>query len=211
MNKVINYLKLKRKYLINIKKVTCVSKDVKFGLSSGIALVDGSSPKDVQIGHHVWLYGTIFSQSGGKVCLGNFVKIGPGSKLTAVEGINVGDYTAMAQNVTISDNNNHPISPRFRLYMRQQPEVDDSRLWKHSVHAQINIGRNVWIGDNVRIQKGVTIGDNSIIAANSIVTKNVPPNCIAAGNPARIVKTDIDQIAAPNTCVGYNHYTQSEV
>lgn len=56
------------------------------------------------------------------------------------------------------------------------------------------------------IQKGVTIGDNSIVAANSVVTKDVPSNSIAAGNPARIVKTDIDKIPAPTSCAGFNAY-----
>lgn len=45
-----------------------------------------------------------------------------------------------------------------------------------------------------RIYKGVTIGDNSIIAANTVVTKDIPKNCIVAGNPGRIVKTDIDKL-----------------
>ena len=58
--------------------------------------------------------------------------------------------------------------------------------------ASIYIGRNVWIGEYSRICKGVTIGDNSIVAANSVVTKNVPANCIVAGNPAKIVKKDIE-------------------
>ena len=52
----------------------------------------------------------------------------------------------------------------------------------------IIIGNNVWIGMNSVIMKGVTIGDNSIIGANSIVTKDIPANCIAAGNPCKVIK-----------------------
>ena len=52
----------------------------------------------------------------------------------------------------------------------------------------------MWIGSNVRICKGVTIGQGAVIAACSVVTKDVPANSIAAGNPAKIVKTDIDQL-----------------
>lgn len=51
----------------------------------------------------------------------------------------------------------------------------------------------MWIGEYVRICKGVTIGDGSVVAANAVVTKDVPPNSIVAGNPAKVVKTDIDK------------------
>lgn len=52
------------------------------------------------------------------------------------------------------------------------------------------IGDNVWIGDKATILPGVTIGDGAVIAANSVVTKDVPAYCVAAGNPARIIKTN---------------------
>ena len=54
--------------------------------------------------------------------------------------------------------------------------------------ADITIGDNVWFGARCIILKGVTIGENSIVAAGSIVTRNIPPNVMAAGNPARVVK-----------------------
>ena len=54
--------------------------------------------------------------------------------------------------------------------------------------AKIVIQDNVWIGMNCVVMKGVVIGENSIIGANSIVTKDIPANCIAAGNPCRVIK-----------------------
>jgi len=54
--------------------------------------------------------------------------------------------------------------------------------------APIFIGNNVWISFNVTILKGVTIGDGAIVAANSVVTKNISPNSLAAGNPAKEIK-----------------------
>lgn len=54
--------------------------------------------------------------------------------------------------------------------------------------APIRIGSNVWIGDGVTICKGVTIGDNSVVGAGAVVTRDVPPNSVAAGNPARVVR-----------------------
>lgn len=55
----------------------------------------------------------------------------------------------------------------------------------------IKIGNNVWLGYGVIIMKGVSIGDNSLIGAGSVVTKNIPANVIAAGNPCRMIKSII--------------------
>jgi Acetyltransferase (isoleucine patch superfamily) len=52
----------------------------------------------------------------------------------------------------------------------------------------IKIGNNVWVGDHALVCKGVTIGENSIVGAGAVVTRDIPPNIIAAGNPARVVK-----------------------
>ncbi len=57
-----------------------------------------------------------------------------------------------------------------------------------------NVGAINKDSGNIRICKSVTIGENSIVAANSVVTKSIPSNCIAAGNPARVVKTEIDKL-----------------
>ncbi len=78
--------------------------------------------------------------------------------------------------------------------MYQTPWDSEYRGWKYSQSAPIIIENCVWIGSNVRICKGVTIGQGAVIAACSVVTKDVPANSIAAGNPAKIVKTDIDQL-----------------
>ncbi|MBO7617915.1 MAG: acyltransferase [Bacteroidales bacterium] len=154
------------------------------------------------------MWGVLNSQSGGKIILGDYSKIGGGSVINAVESIQIGNYTGIAENVHISDNNNHPVNPSYRKYMRICRDMEP-RYWKHSAHAPVVIGENCWIGRNVSILKGVTIGDNAVIAANSVVTKSVPANCIAAGNPAKVVKTDIEDIPAPTSCEGYNKYISS--
>lgn len=176
--------------------------------SSTISLMDGSSPKNIVIGEKVWMWGTLNSQSGGKIIMGDYSKIGGGSVINAVESVQIGNYTGIAENVHITDNNNHPVNPSYRKYMRICRDMEP-RYWKHSAHAPVVIGENCWIGRNVSILKGVTIGDNSVIAANSVVTKSVPANCIVAGNPAKVVKTNIEDIPAPTSCEGYNKYIDS--
>lgn len=52
----------------------------------------------------------------------------------------------------------------------------------------VTIGKNVWIGDKATILPNVTVGEGAVIAANAVVTKSVPPYCVVAGNPAKIVR-----------------------
>lgn len=166
----------------------------KFNSYSRIVYDDGAKKGQVILKNHVDMYGSIVVSDKGQVVMEEYTKIGTGSKLLAVNKIVIGKYTAIAENTSIVDNNNHPINPEYRKKMRLMPHGSDMRKWKHSVSAPIIIGENVWIGSNVRICKGVTIGDNAVIAACSVVTKDVPANAIAAGNPAKIVKIDIDKI-----------------
>lgn len=154
-----------------------------------ILLNDGSTPKDIELGEYVTLYGTIQSQSGGKVKMGDYTRIGRGSSIRCLENIVIGSYTAIADKVVISDNGNHPIDPVFRRKMKEDALDGDMRLWKHSDHLPIVIGENVWVCEGARINRGVTIGDNAIIAAGAIVTKDVPANSIVAGIPAKVIKT----------------------
>lgn len=160
-----------------------------------ISLLFGSRADDIKIGNRVILKGTLVSEYGGKIIMGNYSQLGFGSKILSVNSVIVGDYTAIAGNVVICDNNNHPVNPHDRLIIRKTLPGSIERSWKYSDNAPIIIGENCWIGENSRICKGVTIGDGSIVAANSVVTKNVPANCIVAGNPAKIVKTEIEQVA----------------
>lgn len=194
LNRYFEKIILKKKFKIISKRVTLKGENYKFRRASGVALKFGSCKKDVIFGDNVWMYGTIVSSSGGKVIIGDFTKIGNNSSIICVNSITIGDYTAIADGVKIVDNNNHPINPKDRKFMRLTPEGSEFRDWKYSDNKPIIIGKNVWIGANSRILKGVNIGDNSIVAASSVLTKDVPKNCIVAGNPAKIVKTDIDKI-----------------
>lgn len=197
MKKII-YFFLKLRAIRIVRKNSVINGTGQVFLSSSRATIKGGSIKeDIVIGHNVWMYGTLVSVAGGKITMDEYSKIGVNSKILCVNKVTIGSYTAIAENVVISDNNNHPVSPQYRLAMRVTPQNSEMRSNKYSENAPIIIGSNVWIGRNVSINKGVTIGDNAIIAANSVVVKDVPANSIAAGNPAKIVKTDIDKIPMP--------------
>ena len=105
----------------------------------------------------------------GKCIYANF-------NLTAVDDthIFVGDYTMFGPNVTIATAG-HPILPRLR---------QDAYQYNMPVH----IGKNCWIGAGAIVLPGVTIGDNTVIGAGSVVTKDIPSNVVALGNPCRVVR-----------------------
>lgn len=198
---------LKRRGLKNVKaNATIEGGNHMFGPHTRIGLADGAKKENVIIEDSCWVFGQIWVQTNGKVIMRNHSKIGDGTTIKAIDYVEIGAYTAIANNVIIVDNNNHPLNPEFRKQMRLSGYYGDMRLWKHSIHAPVVIGENCWIGENARICKGVKIGDNAVVAANSVVTKDVPANAVAAGNPARIVKTDIDQIPAPNSSPEFNAY-----
>ncbi|MFZ5920176.1 MAG: DapH/DapD/GlmU-related protein [Chloroflexota bacterium] len=77
------------------------------------------------------------------------------------------------------------IAPNVCFYAAAHDTEDLSRI----IGADIRVGDNVWIGANSIILPGVTIGSNSIIGAGSVVTRDIPENSVAAGSPARVIKT----------------------
>ena len=93
--------------------------------------------------------------------------------------IYVGDYTMIAPNVTIATAA-HPILPELR-----------EKAYQYNV--PVKIGRNCWIGAGAVILPGVTIGDNSVIGAGSVVTRDIPENSVAVGNPCRVLRSISDR------------------
>lgn len=162
-----------------------------FSNDSKILTYFGANSNNIILKDHSELFGTIICWGEGVVEIEEWAKIGYNCIINCACNIKIGKYTAIADGVTIVDHNYHPINPQDRKYMRQTPHGSIERSPLFSIKKSIVIGENVMLGHNVRICKGVTIGDNSIIGANSIVTKDIPANCIAAGNPAKVVKTDI--------------------
>ncbi len=175
------------------RKCSEISKSAIVRHTARIALVYGSEKSDVKIADGVIIQGYIVSCGKGKVTMAKNSRLGVNAIIRCVDNVYFGENSGASSNVVISDNNNHPVNPHDRVIQYQTPGGSKERSWEYSDHAPIIIGKNVWIGEYARICKGVTIGDGSVVAANAVVTKDVPANCIVAGNPARIVKTDIDK------------------
>ena len=105
----------------------------------------------------------------GKCVYANF-------NFTAVDDthIYVGDYTMFGPNVILATAG-HPILPKLRQEAYQY-------------NMPVHIGKNCWLGAGVIVLPGVTIGDNTVIGAGSVVTKDIPSNVVAVGNPCRVLR-----------------------
>ena len=88
------------------------------------------------------------------------------------------------------------IGPNCGMYTANHPLVAEERNQGLEQARPITIGDNVWIGADVTILPGVTIGEGSVIGAKSVVTKDIPPNVIALGNPCRVLRaiTEADRV-----------------
>ena len=88
------------------------------------------------------------------------------------------------------------IGPRTCIYSATHPIYAPVRIEGYDVSKPVVIGDNVWLGGNVVVNPGVTIGENSIVGAGSVVTKDIPANVIAAGNPCKVIReiTDDDRL-----------------
>ena len=182
------------------KKVTLLGTHYNIGPHSSVILKDGSSKQDIKIADHVDIYGCLYSQSRGQITIGEHCQLGLNSTIRSVENVRIGKCVIISEGVIITDNNSHPISPLFQWYRAQMPSTSEMHLWKYSDYKPVIINDNVWIGEFARICKGVTIGKNSVIGANAVVTKDVPQNSIVVGNPAKIVKTNINQLPYTKEC-----------
>jgi len=111
--------------------------------------------------------------AGGQIDIGDYVLICPGVRIDSATHINVGSNTMLAAGVYLTDADWHDIYNRTRPIGRSAPIVLED---------------NVWVGDGSIICKGVHVGANTIIGAGSVVTKSLPANVIAAGNPAVVVR-----------------------
>lgn len=108
--------------------------------------------------------------------------------------IEVGDNFYANYNLTILDcapvkiGDNVMIAPNVSIFTATHPIHHEIRNTGLEYARPITIGNNVWIGGNTVINPGVTIGDNTVIGAGSVVTKNIPSNVVAVGNPCKVYR-----------------------
>lgn len=131
------------------------------------------------VGEHIFIEPPMHLAYGTNVSIGDYFYAN--FNMTIVDDIEVtiGRHVMFGPNVTLSVTG-HPVHPDLREYGRQ-------------FSKPIHIGNHIWIGAGAIILPGITIGDNSVIGAGSVVTKDVPANVVAVGNPCRILREITDK------------------
>jgi acetyltransferase-like isoleucine patch superfamily enzyme len=141
---------------------------------------------DVEFGDGVSLVGTlvpieIVSHEGSHISIGEHTFINYGASITAYREVRIGRHCLLGHHLRIIDRNEYGL---------EQREIAPPA-------APVLIEDHVWIGAHVIILPGVRIGRNSAIGAGSVVTKDVPPNCLVVGNPARVLRQTIATDSPP--------------
>ncbi len=122
------------------------------------------------------LQGSIYLEKDASLVIGDNVGMSS-TRMWIHDSITIGNHVKIGACVLLTDTDAHPIDYVSRCFSNEGTKS-----------APIVIEDDVWIGAHCVVLKGVTIGARSIIGAGSVVTKNIPADCIAAGNPCKIIK-----------------------
>lgn len=129
---------------------------------------------DRDVGEHFRLVPPFYADCGKNIRVGSRVFINQNCTFYSLAEITIGDDVLIGPNVSLITSE-HPVAPSQRR--------------AHLLGKPIVIENGVWIAAGVTVIGGVTVGENSVVAAGSVVTRDVPPNTLVGGNPARIIRS----------------------
>ena len=137
-------------------------------------------------GKNLWITAPFYVDYGNNIYFGNNCEVNMNCTFLDDNIIRIGDNALIAPNVQIYTAF-HPTNAIDRF---GEPKEDGSFEFCKTQTAPVIIGNNVWIGGGAVILPGVTIGNNVVIGAGSVVTKDIPDNVIAVGNPCRVIRVN---------------------
>ncbi|HZQ54245.1 MAG TPA: acyltransferase [Bryobacteraceae bacterium] len=161
----------------------------------GLPFISGHT--EIHIGDDVYLGGKIAIHSGRileapVLKIGNRAQIGWNTNITVNQEVIIEDDAIVAYDCRISDSDGHPRQADLRA-QHCPPDPKDIR--------PVRICRNAWVGNGAHIMKGVTIGEGAVVGANSVVINDVPPYCLALGNPAEVFFRNYGKPSAPKRTI----------
>src|SRR5438309_6063994 len=163
-----------------MEQYVCISRDVKLG-------------RDVKLSKFINLYGC---EIGDETKVGAFVEIQKNANVG--RRCKISSHTFICEGVTIEDNVfiGHGVTFINDSYPRATTEEGELQTQKDWGVEPTLVRRGASIGSGATILANITIGENALIGAGSVVTKDVPPNAIVAGNPARLLRSVADDVRA---------------
>ncbi len=180
---------MKNILLILTKILTPFIKNISVGANSAVNILklDIHNDGKVVIGNKTIVFGKLTCAiESSNIKIGDNCFIG-NSAIDSALKITIGNNVLISSHCYITDHDSHSVhsserSDDVRKYWLGQKD------WTVVKKDPITINNGAWIGYSSIILKGVTVGENSIVSAGSVVTKDVPPNTIVGGNPARVIK-----------------------
>jgi acetyltransferase-like isoleucine patch superfamily enzyme len=135
---------------------------------------------ELRVEDRVQLYSTLaklelVADRGGSLTIGERTLVNFGTSIVALQSIVIGPHCHIGPHCMIMDTAYHELDPERRL--------------ERPAPRPVTIGSNVWLGARTIVMPGVTIGDDSAIGAGSVVTKDIPARCLAAGVPAKVIRS----------------------
>lgn len=132
-----------------------------------------------KIGKNVWIEPDFKCEFGKNITIEDNVYINFGCIILDCSEVTIGSNTL--------------IGPNVGMYLANHSTDAEERIHGGCYGKPVHIGKNVWLGGDVKVLAGVSIGDNTIIGTGSIVTKDIPSNVIAVGNPCKVIREITDQ------------------
>lgn len=169
--------------------------DVAIYPSANVSNASGVQKK-VRLGKQTILMGELLIFGyGGEIEIGEQSFVGEGTKIWSGDQVKIGNYVFISHNCNILDSNTHEINhiERMNAHKYRLANGLNTKLKGNIKTAPITIADHVWIGCNSVVLKGVKIGKGAIVAAGSVVTKDVDAFTLVGGNPAKFIKSIVDE------------------
>jgi acetyltransferase-like isoleucine patch superfamily enzyme len=130
----------------------------------------------------------LFGQTGNRISIAPPFYCKYGYNISVGENFSANFNCLIFDQASVTIGNNVRLAPNVRIFAKAPSLNQRPMIPKPEYALPVTIGNNIWIGGGATINPGVTIGDNTVIGSGSVVTKNIPANVIAAGNPCRVIR-----------------------